>query len=565
MADLNNWEIPSNSWIYRKWKDKPEIVTVTHEEGKNSYESKLAPYVPRDHSDLDALQVVCGDHLERDVSVHIGDGVLVRPWLTPWICLRTGLIWGWYLSETPNSEAIGLAYADGISKFGAQPFSRPEDDFYSYVYTDQGKSFRSHNVEGKTIEVHERTTDLIGNFLYFLVEKKVGIIDEFKVNQLLANKRNPKEKPVERLGKDLSEWESKILDETIDAEQVLRGAIVPKSVSERPPIFPICIDWNNEMYKETETRFKFKISENEFEFYNSDLVLIEASEKGDIKFGIEAYDKIIALFELQIFRTEQDYDDFRIVKTFPEEDVFICYGRQEQPIEKFFYKYTPEIWFADGSVLEGVSFCELKEEIEPYEIEKVNTWNWNGIDLSKEAQRISPKLTDSIQFRCIENLKKSDYDIIYDDDYSGEIADVIAMKIKDEKIQVDLFHLKYAKDGVVSSRIDNLYEVCGQAQKSVHWKFKEGRDFVDHLLRRKTKKRDGQECSRIEKGAEENISNLTNLAKRKFPMNFKIHIVQPSITRKNLTQDQLTLLAVTENYLKAKGIEFEVIGNDVDG
>jgi superfamily II DNA or RNA helicase len=357
---------------------------------------------------------------------------------------------------------------------------------------------------------------------------------------------------------------NKILDETIDAEQVLRGAIVPKSVSERPPIFPICIDWNNEMYKETETRFKFKIGENEFEFYNSDLVLIDPSEKGDLKFGVESYGNIIAQFELQLYRTEQDYDDFRIVKTFPEEDVFICYGRQEQAIEKFFYKYTPEIWFADGSVLEGVSFCELKEEIEPYEIDKINFWNWDGIDLSKEAQKINPKLKDSIQFRCIENLKKSDYDIIYDDDYSGEIADVIAMKITDEKIQVDLFHLKYAKDGEVSGRIDNLYEVCGQAQKSVHWKFKEGRDFVDHLLRRKVKKREGEECSRIEKGSEDDISKLYSLAKRKFPMNFKIHLVQPAITRKKLTQDQLTLLAVTENYLKAKGIELEVIGNDID-
>lgn len=61
--------------------------------------------------------------------------------------------------------------------------------------------------------MHERTTDLTGNFLYLLVEKKVGIIDEFKVNQLLANKRNPKEKPVERLGKDLSEWEKNTFKE----------------------------------------------------------------------------------------------------------------------------------------------------------------------------------------------------------------------------------------------------------------------------------------------------------------------------------------------------------------
>lgn len=356
----------------------------------------------------------------------------------------------------------------------------------------------------------------------------------------------------------------KVLDDDIDAEQVLRGAIVPKSVSERPPIFPICVDWSDEMYKESEIRFKFKIGEDEFDFYNSELVLIDPAEDGDIKFGIESNNIIIAQFELQLYRTEQDYNDFRIVKTYPDEQVVISFGRQEQEIEKFFYRQTPQIWFADGSVLEGTSFCELKEEIEPYQVDKINYWNWDNVDLDKEAQRINPKLTNSIQYRCIENLKESDYDLIYDDDYSGEIADVIAIKLAEGEIRVDLFHLKSAIGGVISSRIDNLYELCGQAQKSVHWKFKESREFIEHLRRRKTKRREGQECSRIEKGTEEDIDKLFSLAKRKFPINFKIHMVQPAITKNKLTQDQLTLLSVTENYLKAKGIELEVIGNDVD-
>ena len=354
----------------------------------------------------------------------------------------------------------------------------------------------------------------------------------------------------------------KVLDENIDAEQVLRGAIVPKSVSERPTIFPICIDWCSDMYSETETRYRFKIGEDEYSFYNSDLVLINPSEKGEIEFGLESNNEIIAKFELQIFMTDQNYNDFKIVKTFPDESVSILFGRQEQEIEKFFYKFTPEIWFADGSVLEGVSLSEIKEEIFPYSIDKIETWDWKGIDLEKEAQKIDPKITTSIQYRCIELLKQSDYDIIYDDDYSGEIADVIAIKLEADKMLVDLFHLKYAKDGLVSSRIDNLYEVCGQAQKSVHWKFKESKEFVDHLLRRKTKRRKGKECSRIEKGTEDDISKLMTLAKRKVGMEFKIHIVQPAITRNNITQDQLTLLAVTDNYLKAKAISFKVIGNN---
>lgn len=357
---------------------------------------------------------------------------------------------------------------------------------------------------------------------------------------------------------------NKVLDETIDADQVLRGAIVPRSVSAPPPIFPVYIDWNNSMYLEPETRYRFKIGESVYDFYNSDIVLIDPSEEGNIKFGIENEDSMIAAFELQLYKTDEGYDDFRIVKTFPEEEVLLLYGRGEQTIEEYFYSKTPEVWFADGSVLEGNSFCELSDDIEPYEIDKVITWNWDGVDINIESQHVSPKLVNSIQFRCIENLKKADYDVIYDDDYSGEVADVIGIKFLDGAINIDLFHLKYARGGVTSGRIDNLYELCGQAQKSVHWKFRAARELGEHLLRRKTKKKNNQTCSRLEKGVEEDLIKLISLAKRKFPIDFKIHIVQPSITKINLSREQLTLLAVTENYLKAKGIDFEVIGNDMD-
>lgn len=206
-AEENDWKIPSRSWIYRRWKVMLRIVSVCHLENRDAYKSKLAPYVPRDLSDLEALQALCGDHRETDVTVHIGNGKLARLWLTFWLDLRTYLIWGWYLSLTPTGEAIALAYADGIFKFGAQPFSRREDNFYSYIYTDRGKTYRSHDVEGKVIKIHERAADVAGRFSYFLIERNVGLVEEFKVRQLLAKVRNPKEKQIERVNKDFSEWE----------------------------------------------------------------------------------------------------------------------------------------------------------------------------------------------------------------------------------------------------------------------------------------------------------------------------------------------------------------------
>ena len=59
------------------------------------------------------------------------------------------------------------------------------------------------------------------------------------------------------------------------------------------------------------------------------------------------------------------------------------------------------------------------------------------------------------------------------------------------------------------------------------------------------------------------LKDLMTLAKYKMPLEFKIYIVQPSIPISKVNQDQLTLLGVTENYLKEKAqIELGVIGTD---
>lgn len=57
-AKARGWKIPSESWVYRQWRKMPEISRTYYLKGRQAYESKLAPYVPRDFSDLQALQVL---------------------------------------------------------------------------------------------------------------------------------------------------------------------------------------------------------------------------------------------------------------------------------------------------------------------------------------------------------------------------------------------------------------------------------------------------------------------------------------------------------------------------
>ncbi|MEB9727886.1 hypothetical protein P4J62_27095, partial [Bacillus cereus] len=68
------------------------------------------------------------------------------------------------------------------------------------------------------------------------------------------------------------------------------------------------------------------------------------------------------------------------------------------------------------------------------------------------------------------------------------------------------------------------------------------------------------QCSRLEKGNLELLATLQDKAKKKIPMSYEIFIVQPSISKKSVRDDILTLLGVTENFIKeTTGIELKVI------
>lgn len=90
-----------------------------------------------------------------------------------------------------------------------------------------------------------------------------------------------------------------------------------------------------------------------------------------------------------------------------------------------------------------------------------------------------------------------------------------------------MYYLKYASGGVVSNQITNLYEVCGQAQKSVHWKHKSGKELINHLLRRENKNKKGIFVSRLEKGSQSDLVKLLTVIKNEISVSFEIYIVQP--------------------------------------
>lgn len=344
---------------------------------------------------------------------------------------------------------------------------------------------------------------------------------------------------------------NKLVDENIDPNQILRETLIPTLRTDLPNVFPVWIDWDTDIYLDVETKYNFIINGVKYDLSNIELCLVNPSKGGDLLFSLKSETQE-AVFKLELFEKKDGDDtfaDFKITQQ-SKEPVEILVGRIKISGAEFFEKFIPTVWFADGSALTGNEYYELKQQIGIYPKDALISWNWAGVNLRNEAQGIQPKKVDSIQYKVIEQLKQEDFDVIYDDDYSGEIADVVTIKAHSDKIEIKLYHLKFALDGVVSNQIKNFYEVCGQAQKSVHWKHKSGKDFINHLFRRETKSKNGLSCSRLEKGNRNDLARLLGILKNEIPVEYEILIVQPGLSKANASDDILTLLGVTATYIK---------------
>ena len=362
----------------------------------------------------------------------------------------------------------------------------------------------------------------------------------------------------------------KLTNPNIDANQILKETLIPKMIKEIPvDTIPFSIDWDDEMWRELETRYSFKLLGSESYMYNTEIELCENALEGNkVRFAVCNSEQHVE-FQLELFENNENeknkFPDYRI-KQLTHGEALIQFGTRTLKLTDFFEKEenVPIIYFTDGSSLRGNEYIVLSATPTLYDKNSLQEWDWEDVNLLKESQGVRPHLkTDSIQYNVIQTLVRQDYDIVYDDDNAGEIADVITLKLIENEIHVELYHLKFAHEGKITSQIANFYEVCGQAQKSANWKYKEAEEMLNHLLRREIKKSsNGDECSRIYKGTHEKLIELMKLAKRKLPVKYSVFIVQPGVSKDSASDEILSLLGVTESFLKERtGIELKVIVN----
>lgn len=365
----------------------------------------------------------------------------------------------------------------------------------------------------------------------------------------------------------LSRWckkiGSKLLDTTIDPDLILQGTLRAQIVVKRPQTMPVAVDWPEYVYTSPEALWYFEIGGEEFPLSEVNLELLSPTVDGPLGFAVTA-EGARGEVELQLFEASE-ISNFRFACS---DSLRVRRGGGEAVgAESFFDSYPPLFWFSDGSSLEGNQHVELRTPGPPFDRARIEVWDWTGIPIRKESQG-KEKNPQTIQARAIEHLVGLDrYNVIVDDDGKGEAADIVAIRVAEEaaspEIEVDLYHCKFSLEDTPGARIDDLYQVCGQAQKSIHWMTapEKRTDLFTHLLRREARRVDNGDPSRIEVGDADELLEIREMSRSR-PVSLRIFIVQPGVSRSGASSGQLELLSVTETYLmETFQIEFGVVAS----
>jgi putative transposase len=111
------WRVPSERTLFRRMQALPETTRVFLRKGADALK-RMLPAQQRDHAVFRALQAVNTDDHRMDVFVRWQDGTVARPHLLAVQDIYSGMILGWRVDRSENTQAIRLAIGDVVEEFG---------------------------------------------------------------------------------------------------------------------------------------------------------------------------------------------------------------------------------------------------------------------------------------------------------------------------------------------------------------------------------------------------------------------------------------------------------------
>ncbi|MBS3651005.1 DEAD/DEAH box helicase family protein [Pseudaminobacter sp. 19-2017] len=357
---------------------------------------------------------------------------------------------------------------------------------------------------------------------------------------------------------DWIEWTAatwaKVSSEVESESNIVRDFLRPEKLAEPHSAWPISAQWGEQAQMRFNDRQFVIFGSSEVPVFAVDVNLSDVGPNGEIVFRVESDG---AMSEYALVISEKIPGGYRHDHVSGPAITFRHGTLPAVPLEEYLQKDPFIVRYADGTYSYNCYHIPVKLDAGLYQRDKLEAWNWDGIELNKESMH---KAGDqkTIQYRTFEQLK-GEFDVIFNDDGHGEAADLVCLKdLNDNTIRLCLVHCKGAHEARVSQDIRNFYIVCGQAQKSVVAKHA-GLPTLYHDLKRRQETWAREGHNRFLKGEIKDLSYFKEKSRRA-RLEFEMILVQPGGSVSSITNDALRLLATTELYLlKTTQAKFRVV------
>ncbi|MDH5821717.1 DEAD/DEAH box helicase family protein [Luteimonas sp. RD2P54] len=350
----------------------------------------------------------------------------------------------------------------------------------------------------------------------------------------------------------------KILDANIPTNSYLQFTLIPTEITSRPDGDPfICIAPNELLPGYPGGEHRIFCEGDNTQFSSTDLSFDSIEVDGD---------------ELKIAASvaSQNYCELRMkwnggfeIEHESGIRIFLPDNDQLIGLDDYLTTNPPAVLLLDGSEVIGKHHFKHPNNL-PYTFaaSSILTLDWGDTPVTVESKwRNGQVRHDSVQGHMIDHCLAQNHTIVFDDDDTGEAADIIVLDERPDahELEITLYHCKYSQSDSAGARFDDLYVVCGQAIKSCRLAH-HPEALLKHMLQREL--RLGGRPTRFERGDTPTLRSLL----RRLPNNrtrVNICIVQPGLSAARMTPKLSSILAAADGFiLEFTGRKLKVFGSD---
>lgn len=335
----------------------------------------------------------------------------------------------------------------------------------------------------------------------------------------------------------------KLTDSNVNVQHVFRDMIIPVALKERPDEHLLALEWPWQLYLGAPGGPRLRRGDQTIQMLDTDFEVTDHGTEGPFQFKV-----VTPTWRVNYMATVGPTGMHYVAEG---DDADVEIGGGVVPLATWMNNHKPTLFLSNDVLITGDDrLLRARTDLEPFDRQRLSVLSWDGVDIRVESQG-PERRPDSIQAHVAAALRAEQaFDVLIDDDRSGEAADLVGLRVQDDELLVTLVHCKYSSEDQAGGRVLDLYEVCGQAMRGARWRSRSVTPLFVHLDRRVRAYHRRTGGSAFEVGDLPTLLSIAGRAEQLYPR-FVTIIAQPGLSAAACSSEQLRLLAGAETYVRA--------------